>query len=189
MYDESIQRALKRGKIAPITLPAPLVDRLVENFRSSAPVSHIITGTAGDGKTYHCREVWTKLGGDPVVWSGGEKVQTLTIGSRSLVIVKDLSELRDDESATLIAAFARDVADPQASTTYLLAANHGQLLEKLKSAPHSPEIERVTAVVEELLVTGLNPDTAIAVDLDDLSRSPAADMAMRIRRESSTEQS
>lgn len=180
MYDESIQRALKRAKIVPITLPAPLVDRLVENFGSNAPVSHIITGTAGDGKTYHCREVWTKLGGDPVVWNGGEKVQTLTIGSRSLVIVKDLSELRDEESATLVAAFARDVADPQASTIYLLAANHGQLLEKLKSAPQNPDIERVTAVVEELLVTGTNPDTAIAVGLDDLSRSPAAETAMRI---------
>lgn len=180
MYDESIQRALKRRKITPITLPAPLVDRLVENFGGNAPVSHIITGTAGDGKTYHCREVWTALGGDPVLWNNGAKIQTLPIGDRSLVIVKDLSELRDDESAPLIAAFAHDVADPQAATSYLLAANHGQLLEKLKSARQSAEIERVTAVIEELLVTGNNPDSAIAVDLDDLSRSPSADMAMRI---------
>lgn len=180
MYDESIQRALKRAKIVPITLPAPLVERLVENFSSDAPVSHIITGTAGDGKTYHCREVWTKLGGDAGVWNAGAKVQTLAIGGRSLVIVKDLSELRDDESATLIADFARDVADPNASTTYLLAANHGQLLEKLKSAPPSVEVTRVTAAIEELLVTGNNPDSEIAIDLDDLSRSPAADMAMRI---------
>ncbi len=180
MYDESIQRALKRAKIVPITLPAPLVERLVENFGSDAPVSHIITGTAGDGKTYHCREVWTKLGGDAGVWNAGAKVQTLAIGGRSLVIVKDLSELRDDESATLIADFARDVADPNASTTYLLAANHGQLLEKLKSAPPSAEVTRVTAAIEELLVTSNNPDSEIAIDLDDLSRSPAADMAMRI---------
>lgn len=183
MYDESIQRALKRRKIAPITLPAPLVGRLVENFRSEAPVSHIITGTAGDGKTYHCREVWTALGGDPATWNEGAKVQTLKIGERSLVIVKDLSELRDDESAGLIAEFARAVADPQTSTFYLLAANHGQLLEKLKSAPRNSEIERATAVIEELLVTGINPDQEIAVDLDDLSRSPAADMAMSIIEE------
>jgi len=186
MYDESIQRALKRAKIAPITLPAPLVDRLVENFGSVAPTSHIITGTAGDGKTYHCREVWTKLGGDAVVWNAGDKIQTLSIGERSLVIVKDLSELRDDESATLIAAFARDVVSTQTSTIYLLAANHGQLLEKLKSTPPSPELERVTAVIEELLVTGNNPDIAIAIGLDDLSRSPAADTAMRIIDEIST---
>lgn len=180
MYDESIQRALKRHRIVPITLPAPLVDRLVTNFGGDTPISHIITGTAGDGKTYHCREVWTALGGDPAVWNDGAKVQTLSIGGRSLVIVKDLSELRDDESAALIANFARDVTNSEASTFYLLAANHGQLLEKLKSASSSSEIERVTAAIEELLVTGTNPDSAIAVDLDDLSRSPAAAMAMRI---------
>lgn len=180
MYDESIQRALKRHKIVPITLPAPLVKRLVENFRADMPASHIITGTAGDGKTYHCREVWTALGGDPAVWNEGAKVQTLAIGSRSLVIVKDLSELRDEESAGLIADFARDVANPATSTFYLLAANHGQLLEKLKSAPPTDEIERVTTVIEELLVTGNNPDPAIAIDLDDLSRSPAAETVMTI---------
>ncbi len=180
MYDESIQRALKRHKIVPITLPAPLVARLVANFRQDTPVSHIITGTAGDGKTYHCREVWTELAGDPAIWNEGAKVQTLPLGSRSLVIVKDLSELRDDESVDLIEAFAHDVANPHASTCYLFAANHGQLLEKLKSTPQSAAIKRVTAVIEELLVTGINPDPAIALDLDDLSRTPAADMVMRI---------
>jgi hypothetical protein len=180
MYDESIQRALKRHKIVPITLPAPLVKRLVDNFRADTPVSHIITGTAGDGKTYHCREVWSALGGDPAVWNEGAKIQTLSVGSRSLVIVKDLSELRDEESSGLIADFARDVSDRKTSTFYLLAANHGQLLEKLKSAPATPEIERVTTVVEELLVTGTNPDPTVAVDLDDLSRSPAAEMVMTI---------
>ncbi|WP_454017698.1 hypothetical protein [Azospirillum sp. Marseille-Q6669] len=183
MYDELIQRALKRRKIVPITLPAPLVDRLVENFSGPSPTSHIITGTAGDGKTYHCREVWTALGGDPATWIEGAKVQSLSIGSQSLVIVKDLSELRDDEAATLISDFAQDVANPQASTSYLLAANHGQLLEKLKSPPPSSEVKRVTAVVEELLVTGTNPDSGIALALSDLSRSPAAEMAMRIIEE------
>nr|WP_246501125.1 hypothetical protein [Azospirillum rugosum] len=183
MYDESIQRALKRHKIVPITLPAPLVDRLVENFSGPNPTSHIITGTAGDGKTYHCREVWTALGGDPATWIEGAKVQTLWIGSRSLVIVKDLSELRDDEAATLIPSFAQDVANPQASTSYLLAANHGQLLEKLKSPPPSSAVKRVTAAIEELLVTGTNPDSGIALALSDLSRSPAAEMAMRIIEE------
>lgn len=133
MYDETIQRALRRHKIRPIALPAPLRDELVENFRGPSPVSYIITGTAGDGKTYHCREVWIELGGDVNLWSQGAKVQRLNLGDgHSLVVVKDLSELRDDESASLIAEFSADIADPAAATSYLLAANHGQLLEKLK---------------------------------------------------------
>lgn len=183
MYDESIQRALKRHKIRPISLPAPLCDSLVETFRSASPVSHIITGTAGDGKTYHCREVWAALGGSSEVWDRGDKIQTLTLGDRTLVIVKDLSELRDEESASLIAQFAVDTADPSATRFYIFAANHGQLLEKLKSAPDTPEVRRVSKVIEDLLVTGVSRDEGIKLNLDDLSRTPAADMARAIIKE------
>lgn len=180
MYDESIQRALRRHKIRPITLPAPLRDELVAMFKGDRPVSHIITGTAGDGKTYHCREVWVALGGDVAAWNQGDKIQRLALGDRTLVIVKDLSELRDDESSDLIAEFARDVADPATTTFYLFAANHGQLLEKLKSVPDTDVVARVSKVVEDLLVTGITSDPGIALDLTDLSRSPAATMAMAI---------
>ncbi len=180
MYDESIQRALRRHKIRPITLPAPLRDELAANFSGEQPVSHIITGTAGDGKTYHCREVWTALGGDSASWNEGDKIQRLALGARALVVVKDLSELRDDESGALLAEFARDVADPATTTFYLFAANHGQLLEKFKAAPPSEAVRRVSKVVEDLLVTGFSADHGISVALTDLSRSPAAAIAMAI---------
>jgi hypothetical protein len=181
MYDESIQRALRRHKIRPITLPAPLRDKLVANFQGPAPVSHIITGTAGDGKTYHCREVWVELGGSPDAWNQGEKVQRLSLADgRTLIVVKDLSELRDDESGSLISRLAMDIADPTSATLYLLAANHGQLLEKLKAAPKTPEVVRASKVIEDLLVTGATIDTGITIELSDLSRSPAAEMVIAI---------
>ena len=181
MYDESIQRALRRHKIRLITLPAPLRDKLVANFRGPAPVSHIITGTAGDGKTYHCREVWIELGGNPDAWNQGEKVQRLNLtDGRTLVVVKDLSELRDDESGALISRLAADIADATSATVYLLAANHGQLLEKLKAAPRTPEVVRASSVIEDLLVTGATVDTRINIELSDLSRSPAAQMVTAI---------
>src|SRR3954452_9262746 len=56
MYDESIQRALRRHHIQPLVLPAEFLSSLLANFRSDEPISEILTGTAGDGKTYHCRE-------------------------------------------------------------------------------------------------------------------------------------
>src|SRR5258706_369940 len=106
MYDESIQRALRRHRIDPLILPAQFLDELVTNFRSDAPQSEILTGTAGDGKTYHCRETWIRLGGSDDAWNTGSKVQTLTIGGHELVVVKDLSELRAEKSAPLLAAMA-----------------------------------------------------------------------------------
>lgn len=180
MYDESIQRALKRHKIAPIALPAQFLADLLINFKSGSPLSQIITGTAGDGKTYHCREVWASLGGEAEVWNQGAKIQRLDLGGRTLVIVKDLSELKDDEGASLIEAVARDVADPAATTFYLLAANHGQLLEKLKTSPQTAAIKRFARVVEDLLVTGKSADVEVRLQLKDLSRAPAAKMTADI---------
>lgn len=180
MYDESIQRALKRHKIKPITLPAQFLESLLAAFKSDTPVSQIITGTAGDGKTYHCREVWSALGGDEAVWNKGEKIQRIALGARTLVIVKDLSELKDDEGAALIEAVATDVSSTDPQTVYLLAANHGQLLEKLKTAPDTTEVKRLAGVVEDLLVTGHTADSGIRLNLSDLSRAPAAQMTVKI---------
>lgn len=180
MYDESIQRALKRHKIRPVTLPAQFLASLLASFRSDTPVSQIITGTAGDGKTYHCREVWSALGGDEVVWNRGEKIQRIPLGPRTLVIVKDLSELKDEEGAALIKAVAADVSSDTSQTVYLLAANHGQLLEKLKTASDSVDVRRLAAVVEDLLVTGHTTDSSIRLNLSDLSRAPAAQMTINI---------
>lgn len=180
MYDESIQRALKRQKIKPIVMPAQFLQALLDNFTAANPVSQIITGTAGDGKTYHCREVWSALGGDEATWNKGAKIQTLAVGPRTLMIVKDLSELRDEESAELLADVARDVTQPSSATLYLLAANHGQLLEKLKTAPDTPEVRRLSEVVQDLLVTGATDDREVRLDLSDLSRAPAAKMTSHI---------
>ncbi|WP_297104274.1 hypothetical protein [uncultured Devosia sp.] len=176
MYDETIQRALTRLKIAPIELPAPHLDWLVDNFRSEGCLSIILTGTAGDGKTYHCRRVWLGLGGTIEDWNGGAKIQRLALGARQLVVVKDLSELRADESKPLIEQMAWDVANPAAPRVYLLAANHGQLLEKLKSAGTDKTTTALVEVVENLLVTGRSGNDAIKLDLKDLSRSAAVVM-------------
>jgi hypothetical protein len=100
MYDETIQRALGRLKIEPLVLPAQFLDQVLTNLRSSNPCSEILTGTAGDGKTYHSREVWTALGGSETEWNRGGKVQKLSVDGRDLVVIKDLSELGADGDGT-----------------------------------------------------------------------------------------
>jgi hypothetical protein len=183
MYDESIQRALRRTKLKPLVLPAQFVEELLANFRAEAPRSFILTGTAGDGKTYHCREVWRALGGSLDDWNAGAKVQRLPIGSRELVVVKDLSELSDDEGGAVVRRFATDVIDPNAQRVYLVAANHGQLLEKLKASADAPAVRALTDAVEALMVTGRHPSEQMRFDLRDLSRSPAADLLVDVVRE------
>lgn len=186
MYDESIRRALKRTRLKPISLPAQCLDPLLANFSSATPDNVILTGTAGDGKTYHCRAVWIALGGSDDAWDEGDKVQTLTLGQRTLIIVKDLSELGPAESEALVRQVAQDVTDPHRSKVYLIAANHGQLLERLKAVVESDPVRTLTEAVEGLLVTGRPAPEGVHLQLFDLSRSPAADHLMHVFEEIST---
>lgn len=180
MYDEMIWHALRKHKIAPLNLPAPYLDQLLENFQSDSPVSQILTGTAGDGKTYRCREVWLRLGGQEAEWLRGEKRQMLRHGGREIVFIKDLSELRAEESTPLLTQMALDVAMDKPERVYLVAANHGQLLEKLRLASESPAVARMAIAVEEMLFRKTNPDPGLRLHLSDLSRARATLLVSKV---------
>jgi hypothetical protein len=174
MYDELISRAVRKHKVEPITLPAPYVAELLQNFRGEKPLSYVLTGTAGDGKTYHCRAVWLGLGGSEKDWEGPEKVKRLAVGARQLVVIKDLSELKAEVSASLIAEIAKEVSKTDGARVYLIAANHGQLLEALQKAAQAQSVPRLHVAIEEMLVRGENPDPDVRMVLRDLSRTRVA---------------
>jgi hypothetical protein len=58
MFDEYVSSALGRARVQPISLSTPLLDAMVSHIESKVPGSLLIAGTAGDGKTYHCRALW-----------------------------------------------------------------------------------------------------------------------------------
>jgi hypothetical protein len=181
MYDETIQRALRRHKVTPLTLPVQWLGELLANFQSERPVSYILTGTAGDGKTYHCREVWTGLGGSLADWNSGKKIQTINLPSRqTLIVIKDLTELKDTDALELVKALAVDVAAEAPKCVYLIAANHGQLLDRLKAALPNTDVATLLEVVEDLMVAGREPERGIKLRLRDLSRSLAAETLDKI---------
>ncbi|MEZ4405719.1 MAG: hypothetical protein R3A52_04365 [Polyangiales bacterium] len=138
LYDEHIASAARRAKVRPLRFDTGgVLEELIENFNDEQPRSVVLTGTAGDGKTFLCREVWSALGGAASVWDGNEKVRELTLrhGAR-LVVIKDLSELTVDESPLLAPmADAMFVLRPRA--VYLVAANDGQLRQAWERVPDS----------------------------------------------------
>jgi len=85
--------------VQPIRLATPLLEDMVKRIESRAPGSMLIAGTAGDGKTYHCRALWARLGGDPKAWSAKGNVKELRLADgRLAVFIKDLSEFNGQES-------------------------------------------------------------------------------------------
>lgn len=180
MYDEVIQRTLRRKKLQPITFEAEYLSELLDNFRSASPKSVILTGTAGDGKTYYCREIWERFGGSVEDWQTDSKVQRLVLGNRQLIVIKDLSELTLDEKQSLLPEIATAILGKDTSKIYLIAANDGQLVEAWAEVAQVEELASVRKAIEDLLVGDLRELDGFQVKLYNLSRQSAAVLFPRI---------
>lgn len=133
LFDEYVTGALSRAKVKPITLTSPQLKEMICRLSSGELGSILIAGTAGDGKTYHCRSLWTALGGSAKEWSDSAPVKRLSLADgRSAVFVKDLSELSDAESDEALGLLERSALGDEASELLVVAANHGQILERLR---------------------------------------------------------
>lgn len=134
LFDEYVSAALAKAKVTPIQLASPQLETMVERANSGAPGSILIAGTAGDGKTYHCRDLWTRLGGKSEEWTAPGTVKRLLLDDgRIAVFVKDLSELGDDEGDEALGLLERSALGDETKEFLVLATNHGQILERLRT--------------------------------------------------------
>ena len=168
MFDEYVSGALGRAKVQPISLSTPLLDEMVQHIESNAPASLLIAGTAGDGKTYHCRALWTQIGGDPKVWAskGNVKEHCLADG-RMAVFIKDLSEFNGEESDLPLQRLENSVLGGDNSEIVILAANHGQLLDRLRDlGKRQGRVHPLRKPLQEhFLQAGPAPDRLAVFDL------------------------
>ena len=133
LFDEFVTDNLVKARVKPITLSSPQLERIKERVDSGVPGSILIAGTAGDGKTYHCRGLWTHLGGAEKDWTAKTTVKHLKLADgRQAMFVKDLSELNDEESDAALTVMERSMNGDDAQSFVVIAANHGQILERLR---------------------------------------------------------
>jgi hypothetical protein len=133
LFDEHVTKALAKAKVAAISLPTPRLAEINERLASGAPGSILIAGTAGDGKTFHCRSLWLSLGGSNLDWAAASVVKELTLADgRVAVFVKDLSELGQELSDQAMELLERSALGDENQRFLVIAANHGQILERLR---------------------------------------------------------
>lgn len=168
MFDEYVSNALGRAQVQPISLSTPLLEAMVSHIESSTPGSLLIAGTAGDGKTYHCRALWTRIGGDQKVWAskGNIKEHRLNDG-RLAVFIKDLSEFNGEESDLPLQRLEKSVLGGDDSEVVILAANHGQLLDRLRDlGKRQGRVHPLRKPLQErFLQSGPSPDRLAVFDL------------------------
>lgn len=134
MFDEHVSKAAHLAKIEPIKLPIPLLSNILEYLHGSEGGSIVIAGTAGDGKTYHCRALWQELGGDSSEWNDSNTtIKCLDIiDGRKVYFIKDLSELNEVDSKSIFDLLEQSVLENENKHVLVIAANHGQILERLR---------------------------------------------------------
>ncbi|AMU00638.1 hypothetical protein [Pseudomonas aeruginosa] len=184
MFDEYVSRALAQAGVEPISLSTPLLEDMVRHIESKAPGSILIAGTAGDGKTYHCRSLWERIGGDPKAWAAKGNMKELPLADgRLAVFIKDLSEFNGEESDLPLRRLENSVLQGNDSEIVILAANHGQILDRLRDLGRRQERDHPLRkpLQERFLQAGPAPDRLAVFDLSrSTSRKTLDEVAMAV---------
>ena len=194
LYDENLRRRSRKTGIPQILFAHPFEERVRRCFESiQFSASVILTGTAGDGKTFLCGRIWEYLEGDPGQWASQEThlLHTISVAATAsspartltLHVLRDLSAWVPpqgsewpDEKLELMKTFCGSLSNGDAADVFLIAANDGQLGETLRRLPPVPETQYAKETIEELLVTDKERMDGAFLSLFNLSRGSSADL-------------
>ena len=203
MYDETIQRSARRQGITPIEFEHPYQLRIANSFnRATAdPVSVILTGTAGDGKTHLCRQVWKALEGRDEDWASDnpyltvcfhyprdrttwpESVEPNFYRPVKIHFIRDLSGWAPQQGAEwdadkeeLLQKFCHSLFSLDADEIFLIAANDGQLIESFRRLKDTEAVKRTRQVFEDLLVEDRQEQPGVRLKFFNLSRASSAEL-------------
>ena len=187
MYDEQIQRSARRAKTEPIRFVHPRLEDVMADFlRPMGPVSVILTGTAGDGKTHLCRCVWQAVRGDPEAWASDDPYLTTVFPGGdghdyTLHVIRDLSAWAPQTGAdweparrARLEAFSESILQEGSRDIYLMAANDGQLIESWRRLPSTPAVCRSRELFETLLVEDKQEEPGVQLKFYNMSRGSSA---------------
>lgn len=187
LCDENVQEAETTFGVTPISTDAARLDEVKALLLTAPGQNVILTGTAGDGKTYHIRRFFEDAFAEtPAGWPGIDGLVTVPLADgRQLSVIRDLSELSDHEKQAELAAFAAALLGETPERIYLVAANDGQLLKYFRDgARGGSEAAARYQMLHGLLATMLRSDLealpGLNLKLFNLSRSWSAETVERL---------
>lgn len=190
MYDEHIRASAARSKLEPLLFKHPIEDELLSLFSQSSdpPTSVILTGTAGDGKTHLCRQVWIQLGGDPDAWESDDVYfhvnSKIADRETTIHIVRDLTGLPETgktgeflTKTDLLEFFSHTIFDESSNSVFLIAANDGQLVDTWARLNQTKDrVDDTGRLLEELLFNDRREEEGSRLKLFNLSRISSAEL-------------
>lgn len=189
MYAETIARHARKFDCEPIRFDHPAWADL-EGVLAPAEgrlTNVMLTGTAGDGKTTLCQELWDQFVRDGARPSGrhGENHRVLTVstpdGDRRLHFVFEFNGLSPERgqpwseaSLELMRGFVRSVRSPAPDEFFVVAANDGRLVQAWEGLGEHGEALDLSSEIEELLASDRKGLDGLSLLFLNLSRFPSA---------------
>lgn len=184
MYDEEIRRWSKKLNVTPIAFEHPLKRDVLASF-TDRKEGHggvvILTGTAGDGKSHLCYQVWEALGGSSEDWASNTSYFKLPVTinghTYTLHLIRDLTPFckndPDGSKAQLLQQLSSALFEPS-SNLFLVAANDGPLVENWRKLGICGASQRALALFEARLMNDEDPEQTDRLQFFNLSAVSSA---------------
>ncbi|MFA6195315.1 MAG: hypothetical protein WC656_01570 [Sulfurimonas sp.] len=166
-YDEHVSTYAKKLGIDEINIDNGLFKKLHDIFISQ-PKSIIISGSAGDGKTYLLRKLYETLNGDSIKW-GKDYIPEITYNDFQIKFIKDFTELEKKDKVAALEGLYKSIYE-KSNELYIIAANDGiltdTLREHLKKNEHLGEL---LTLIEEHIENPSMENDLLLLDLSQTS--------------------
>jgi len=160
----------------PLRLKTRIETFLQELFSRERPPSVILTGNAGDGKTYLCRKIVERFTGEPVRDWADRLDLHIKRDNFTLRVVKDLSETSEEKGAEILLELAVDLLEESPQFVFLIAANEG----RLRAILQKEKLEDLYNKVDRQLREGpdLKNERLIVINLNEVTTSTYVPQAL-----------
>lgn len=194
MYAETLPAHARKFGFSPLKFEHPRLDTLFESLDPAAGrlTNVILTGTAGDGKTTLCHELWDRFGGGDHRATGRNRDNYLPLdvdtpsGSRRLHFIFEFSgwcpekgQPWPEDRLDLMNRFVRSVLEPDPVEFFIIAANDGRLVQAWDGLPEDAPAKSLAPTIEELLANERSRLEGHDLLFLNLSRMSTADILER----------
>jgi hypothetical protein len=128
-YDEHVSKYAKRLGVDEINIDNGLFKKLYDSFIEH-PKPIIISGSAGDGKTYLLRKLYESLNGDFDKWRK-DYIPEVSYNSFNIKFIKDFTEIEKKDKVSTLEGLFQCIYN-NSHELYVIAANDGILTDTLR---------------------------------------------------------
>jgi len=168
-YDEHVSKYAQRLGVDEINIDNGLFQKLHDAF-TSEPKPIIISGSAGDGKTYLLRKLFESLSGDRTKWSK-DYIPEVSFNGFEVKFIKDFTEIGKSDKVIILEGLYKSIYE-ESKELYIIAANDGILTDTLREylVEHEHFTQLLTVIEKHIDDPSLENDLLLL----DLSQTSSA---------------